>query len=131
MVNDDGRVEQCTHSGWGYIGAPMAAHTHNVCVEAWKRQGFYPVPDVGLGLRLESGTTRVNFVIPNSGAQRAGIKVGDVLRSVAGQAVQRPGEFYRLLAMKQAGDLIDVLLELNGQRVELRVVVEKQRSNPD
>ena len=33
-------VYRCAHSGWGYIGAPMASHAQKVCIEDAKAMGY-------------------------------------------------------------------------------------------
>ncbi|BAP77781.1 hypothetical protein MT1_0605 [Pseudomonas sp. MT-1] len=35
-----GQQAYCTHSGWGWMGAPMAASAHRSCLESWRAQGF-------------------------------------------------------------------------------------------
>ena len=41
LVNDAGKPYECTHSGWGWIGAPMAAHQQSECVKKAKAAGYH------------------------------------------------------------------------------------------
>lgn len=40
MVNDQGHAINCSASGWGWAGAPMAAIHHSRCIEIMKDRGY-------------------------------------------------------------------------------------------
>lgn len=40
LVNSDGKVVRCEHSGWGWVGAPVAMHEQTKCVKAAKEAGY-------------------------------------------------------------------------------------------
>jgi hypothetical protein len=43
LQRPDGQMVRCSAAGWGWIGAPLAEHSFNVCVEDYKKVGYVPV----------------------------------------------------------------------------------------
>lgn len=41
-----GVYSNCAASGWGWAGAPLAAMTHDSCVESYKSIGYVPVDTI-------------------------------------------------------------------------------------
>jgi regulator of sigma E protease len=62
---------------------------------------------------------RVEFVVPNSAAQTAGIKPGDVILAVDGSAVDSFSDVQRIVSGR-AEDEIIVAIERDGRRIELK-----------
>ncbi len=60
-----------------------------------------------------------------SPAARAGIKVGDIIRTVNGQPVSRAGEAQRLIFGATIGDTIRLAIEREGQRRDVQIVLEE------
>jgi predicted metalloprotease with PDZ domain len=69
----------------------------------------------------EGGNPRVHAVAPGGGAERAGLREGDVVLSVDGEAVRRDGA-ERFLETLQAGDTIRVRVRRDEVERELAVV---------
>ena len=40
LVNDTGDRQSCSANGWGFIGAPYAAHTFDRCIENLHKRGY-------------------------------------------------------------------------------------------
>jgi hypothetical protein len=50
LVNPStGEMMNCSASGWGWAGAPLAQHTHDKCVESLESAGYLPMEDVEPG----------------------------------------------------------------------------------
>lgn len=46
MVNPkDQQIANCSASGWGWIGAPMAMMTHDSCVDSMRSAGWITVDE--------------------------------------------------------------------------------------
>jgi serine protease Do len=64
-----------------------------------------------------------------SPAVRAGIKVGDIIRSVNGVRVSRAAEAWQLIFGATIGDVIELEMEREGQRRKVRITLEEAPSN--
>ena len=60
-------------------------------------------------------------VSPGSGAEKAGLKAGDVLKSVDGREIVSPGELREIIRSHKVGDTIEVLLSRQGRDQTARV----------
>ena len=80
----------------------------------------------GLGVSLASDDSvdgvRVNNVMRNSPADRAGIRPGDVIASINNQDVSSPRELFRAVVQRRPGQEVNLTIRRNGQR--LRVTPE-------
>lgn len=79
-----------------------------------------------LGILLGSGADKGDVVVgltPGSGAETAGIRPGDRIVAIDGQAIDPadPGSFRRPLAGAESGDLVPLELERDGVRLALEV----------
>jgi putative serine protease PepD len=69
---------------------------------------------------------RVVEVIPRSPSQHAGMRSGDVITRVAGQAVQTPEDVAAAITTRQPGDTVDVVVKRSGSTVTLHVKLGTQ-----
>ena len=74
------------------------------------------------GLKSANGVM-VNRVIENTPAERAGLKVGDVITSLDGTNVQDAQHFMQLIWQARAGATIDLDLMREGKPMELKVTL--------
>src|SRR5262245_57001295 len=116
FVNDEGNVSRCASYGTGGYGMETAASLHTSCVNDLKQLGYVSVPPVRMGVHYALATSRVEKVEADSGAARAGIRVGDTLVTIDGKPPGTATERMRSLATKQAGDMVLVVIERNGAR---------------
>ena len=80
----------------------------------------------------ETGRVKVVYdAAQDSPAERAGIERGDVIVSVAGQAVSTRLEFITQIVDRTAGDVVDVVIERDGQQRTERVELVANPGNPD
>lgn len=72
-----------------------------------------------LGVTL-SADNRVEAVQPDSAAAAAGVRVGDVIRSINGEPIDRAG-FIEQLTSSSPGDTVQLGVERDGEQLELAV----------
>lgn len=86
-----------------------------------------PLPARGyLGIRCENrGGARVAEVFPHSPAERAGIRVGDVVTHIQGKYVPYCADLASEVE-QLAGQTVDLTVLRNGQRLSITVTVEKR-----
>ncbi|MFM7191399.1 MAG: PDZ domain-containing protein, partial [Microcystaceae cyanobacterium] len=73
-------------------------------------------------LKAEQGVA-IMRVVPNSPADVAGVKPGDVIQNVQGQAVQSPSQVQNLVEKTQIGSTLPLQINRDGQVVSLNVKV--------
>lgn len=78
--------------------------------------------NTGVMLKAEQGVA-IMRVVPNSPADAAGVKPGDVIQSVQGQAVQSPSQVQDLVEKTQIGSTLPLQINRDGQVVSLNVKV--------
>ena len=75
-------------------------------------------------------STRIQSVLDFSAADRAGLRYGDVIKSVNGQMCQRAVDLHRFLLRNQPGDTVELEIERDGttQSVSLKLGAMDQSS---
>ena len=86
-------------------------------------------PQIAGRLGQEEGVG-VSGVEPSGPAERAGVRPGDVIAAIDGQAVDSVEEFLGRLRPKRPGDRITVDVVRDGQRVPLQVTVGERPAPP-
>jgi serine protease Do len=96
--------------------------------EAWgatmvgNRNGSY----LGVQVDPEAPDCRVGEVFPDSPAQKAGLKAGDVIKRFGGRRVANFGELLILLAQQKPGDEVDVDFTRDDQTMRLKVTIGRR-----
>ena len=88
-----------------------------------------PLPYLGLTARTEEGPDgefRILQIVPSSPAERAGLKVNDVILTFAGRKILSHTELELNLQARMAGDVVDVSLLRDGAPVDLKVRIGGQ-----
>jgi len=88
-----------------------------------KLQSVTPQIAEGLGLKRPTGAL-VASVVPQSPAARAGLKSGDLIMSIDGQAVDDQNAFDYRFATKQLGGRAQVVVLRNGKEERLAIPLE-------
>jgi serine protease Do len=83
-----------------------------------------------LGLAKNSGEF-IQGVEPGKGADKAGIKAGDVIVSVAGQEVTADQNLSSIVANQAIGSRVPIVLIRNGQRMTVNAVVGERPSEDE
>jgi serine protease Do len=87
-----------------------------------------PVLGIGMGLGRLRGVSGVPVqkVEPNSPAAGAGLRVGDVIRSVDGEAVREGAELQQVLLKREVGDEVKLGILREGETLEIDVELVKR-----
>lgn len=80
-------------------------------------------PNSNLSINEDEGVLVVK-VMPNSPAAKAGIRAGDVIQSIDGQAAEDSELLQRLVSKKRVGDQLELNIRRNQQDVELSARLE-------
>ncbi len=72
----------------------------------------------------------ISDVIPDSGAHKAGIKIGDVIKSVNGQNIEKFEDLRLHIAQHQAGEKIIVTVDRDGKPHKLEVELTSPSTAP-
>jgi serine protease Do len=79
-------------------------------------------PWLGIEVAERDGAVVIAEVLPGSPAADVGIQVGDVLASIAGEAVSRPLDYVRRFLAAAPDQPLPLLLKRNGRELPLRPV---------
>jgi predicted metalloprotease with PDZ domain len=127
LVNDSNQVIRCSAYGWGIAGVATAYGIRNSCVADYKKLGYVELPDVQLGVGIQtvdSSLLRITRVPPQSPAAVAGLAKGDIIATIDGRPIETLTEFYTYLATKRAGDVVSCVVTRDGQRVQTQVTLQ-------
>lgn len=80
-----------------------------------------------------AGGIRVDFLVENGPAQKAGVLVDDIILAVDGEAVEEPADLPRVIQSKQAGTEVSLRLLRGAERKlqTLKVVLGRLPQDPD
>ena len=79
---------------------------------------------IGLGIRLDNGL-RVLAVLPGTGAEAAGLKVGDDLLSLDGKSLRHVSELAEILKAKKAGETIKLRLRRLSEELDCPLTLKE------
>ena len=86
-------------------------------------------PVLGIGMemmRSRDAGVRIQRVEPNSPAAAAGVRVGDVIRSVDGELVREGADLQQVLVKREAGDKVKLGILRGDGKVEIEVGLVKR-----
>jgi serine protease Do len=109
----------------GTDGKPAAIGVISVASRNVAGKGAAPAPGansgyLGVALDQDSPGVKVVQVLPKTGAEKAGIKVGDMVLSVNGEKVEDAEDFMATLQRRKPGDKITLKIQRGDQELELR-----------
>ena len=86
---------------------------------------IYPVsPEIAKEYGLaESSGALVTAVAPGSSAEHAGIRTGDIITSINGVMMKRPGEVRNTIGMLRVGDKVDIGLLRDGKPLKITALI--------
>jgi C-terminal processing protease CtpA/Prc len=86
-----------------------------------------------LGIYLDDHPSKegilVEGTVEQSGARAAGLKKGDVIKSIDGSAMKQSDDLGPVLAQYSPGDLITIRFERDGQMMQTAATLTKKRSS--
>ncbi len=85
-------------------------------------------PVLGIGMGMDRGATGVPVfkVEPNSPAAAAGVRVGDLIRSVDGDRVREGSELQQVLVKRMVGDVVKLGIVRDEKPIEIEVELVKR-----
>lgn len=96
----------------------------------------YEVPYIGISGQQIDQSLRQVYGLPegvwvakvekNGPAEKAGLKVRDIILEFDGKAVKSISEIQSLLSLKKVGDVVELKLDRNGASQTLRITLEKR-----
>lgn len=119
------------------IATPLTANMHvpvNTFKENWDRMmkgeawGHFPGQEPYLGVRGErdAKNAKIAHVFPNSPAEKAGFKVGDIVESFGDKPITDFASLSAQVQERQPGDRVKVKVKRGEEIVELRLVLGKR-----
>jgi len=85
-----------------------------------------PVLGLKMGLDRTGRGVPVETVFPRSPAGAAGVKVGDVIRTLDGETIRDGSELMQVLAKRQAGDSIKLGISREGRELQMDVTLSRR-----
>lgn len=119
------------------IATPLTANMHvpvNTFKDTWDRMlkaeawGHFPGQEPYLGVRGEKDAknAKIAHVFPNSPAEKAGFKVGDVVESFADKSITDFSSLSAQVQERQPGERVKVKVKRGEESVELKLVLGKR-----
>lgn len=101
--------------------------------EAWGELSLNPfanpeMPVLGIGMAMVRGIKGVivESVVHGSPAAAAGVRTGDVIRSLDGSAIRNGAELLQILAKRQAGDQVKLGLLREDNSLDMNVTLKRR-----
>lgn len=117
------------------IGFALPINTIKEAINTFNKTGSFNRPYLGVSYKVLSAELAkqnelvqgayVQTVIEGSAAQKAGVKDGDVITKIDGQAIQpNRGELSNYIAKRKVGDSITLTLFRDGKTLEVKAILE-------
>jgi hypothetical protein len=121
-VNDAGEVRGCANYGWGWGGAPAAYRANRDCATDLERLGYAPLSALRLGAMFEPNSLRVKQLQSQMPAERAGLRIGDLVRDIDGRAVRTHTDYATAVNAKASGErTVRLGVDREGQHLQMLV----------
>ncbi len=110
-ATEAGKADQAPLSGLAEPPVPKAQPIEPVSERGW----------LGVSLKASDSGVVIDRVVPGSPAEKAGLRLGDVILKVAGETVHEPGDVVRIVARHASGERIAIGLAQAGEPSSDRV----------
>jgi putative serine protease PepD len=114
-----------TSSGNIGIGFAVPANTVRQVVPILKNGGT--IKRAYLGVQTSSANTgsgaQIASIVPSGPASRAGLRVGDVIKNIAGKRITDPTQLSTLVSAKTPGDQVSVVIDRGGTSRTIQVTL--------
>lgn len=138
LINLDGEVigiNVATTQGAQNIGFAIPINTAKGVLEGYQQQGGRILkPFLGVTHQLIQGNARIpsgaliRSVVPNSPADKAGIKPKDVITKVDSKSIDLENPLASIVSKKKIGDSVEVDLWRDGQNLKVKATLEQAQS---
>jgi serine protease Do len=81
---------------------------------------------LGVGLASDESAAKIGRVEPRSPADKAGLKVGDLVLKVAGQVIKDPGSLVEAISGYKPGKTVTLQIKRDEEVMELKVTLAKR-----
>ena len=81
---------------------------------------------IGLALDFDFAGVKVQEILPNTPAQRFGLKAADLILSVNGETVENPEEFQAILSNNKPGSIVLLKITREEKELELKVTLAER-----
>lgn len=110
---------------------PVAIGVVSVAARNLSTKGAAPAPSptsgyLGVALDMEAPGVKVQEVLPDTGASKAGVKKGDQVVSVNGEKMENAEGFMAALQRLKAGDVVTLKVHRDDKDVELKATLGKR-----
>ena len=85
-----------------------------------------PVLGIGMGMVRGIKGVVVESVVSGSPAAAAGVRVGDVIRSLDGSEINEGGELLQVLAKRQPGDEVKIGVDRENEKLQIAVTLKRR-----
>jgi Do/DeqQ family serine protease len=126
--------------GWQGLGFAIPANTARRALEAIIKTGYVPHGYLGVvpGADQRAGMPQidgayVNGVAPGSPAEKAGIRQGDIITSIANHPVHNLSEYLSQIASVPTGSRVDVGIQRGGETITLtaKIIEQPEEDQPN
>ncbi|OAI48360.1 hypothetical protein AYO44_07235 [Planctomycetaceae bacterium SCGC AG-212-F19] len=113
---------------------PVAIGVVSVATRNLTSKGAAPAPSptsgyLGVGLDTDAPGVKIQQVLDGTGAQKAGLKVGDQILAVNGEKMDGAETFMAALQRLKAGDVVTLKIHRDEKDMELKATLGKRPNN--
>lgn len=113
---------------------PVAVGVVSVAARSLPARGPAPTPApssayLGVALDPAEGGAKVSQVLPATGAEKAGLKVNDIIVSLEGKPVGDLDDFMGIIGKYKAGDSVTLKVKRDDKELELKATLGRRPAN--
>lgn len=83
------------------------------------------------GESVPGGGVKITSITPGGAADKAGLKIGDVVRMFDGNSVKSIDHLAVMIARKKAGDKVPIMIDRDGKRVDVKAtLIARPKDSP-
>lgn len=128
LLNSAGQVigvNVATTEGAQNIGFTVPINSVKKIVDEFIQKGSVSRPFLGISYRFVPQGAYVQGVVPSSSADKAGIKVGDIITKVDNQRVDSESKISQTIANKKIGDSLNLTIWNDGKERNVTAILQE------
>ncbi|MBK9247242.1 MAG: PDZ domain-containing protein [Ignavibacteria bacterium] len=87
-----------------------------------------PMLGIMPGEQAKTGGVKINEIVPNSGAEKAGLQAGDIITSLDGKSVSTHSDITGIIGAKKINDPISVTIIRDGEEQTITATLGSQKT---